>query len=433
MGYGHQRAAYPLRYIAETGEFINANDYQGIPDRDKKIWEESRTFYEFISRFKKVPVFGKLAFDFYDRLQEIPKFYPNKDWSKPTLQLRYFYWLIRKFDWGGHLIRKLAEKPLPLVTTFFVTAFMAEEHEYPNDIYCLCTDTDVSRSWVPQFPAQSRIKYLAPTLRVQQRLKQYGVKSENIFLTGFPLPKRNIGGEELPILRKDLAERLCNLDPKRKYISKYADTISRNLGGATCPMEIERPFTIMFAVGGAGAQRHLGIQIVESLSKELILGKANIVLVAGIHNDVARYFKTEIKKLRLDHLLKKQIRIVHADDKNQYFKDFEDALREVDVIWTKPSELSFYTALGYPIIMAPPIGSQEKFNRKWLITIGSGVDQEDPQYTDEWLFDLLNSGWLAEAAMQGFMEAPRQGAYNIAKVIAHKEEQVERIKTILQY
>jgi len=51
MGYGHQRAAYPLKSLAYKGKIICANDYEGIPDRDRLIWEESQLLYETISRF----------------------------------------------------------------------------------------------------------------------------------------------------------------------------------------------------------------------------------------------------------------------------------------------------------------------------------------------------------------------------------------------
>ena len=32
-------------------------------------------------------------------------------------------------------------------------------------------------------------------------------------------------------------------------------------------------------------------------------------------------------------------------------------LRETDVLWTKPSELCFYPALGIPLIMSAPLGA----------------------------------------------------------------------------
>ena len=87
------------------------------------------------------------------------------------------------------------------------------------------------------------------------------------------------------------------------------------------------------------------------------------------------------------------------------------------MLWTKPSELVFYSALGMPIIMAPSLGSQEDYNRTWLKTIGAGISQNDPRYTHEWLFDWVNSGWLAEAAMAGFLDSRQFGVYNIIDVV----------------
>ena len=80
MGYGHQRTAFPLRNFAK--EWIQANDYEGIPKRDRKIWEWSRRGYEFISRFKKVPLIGEFAFSVFDFFQRIYYFYPKREANK---------------------------------------------------------------------------------------------------------------------------------------------------------------------------------------------------------------------------------------------------------------------------------------------------------------------------------------------------------------
>ena len=61
MGYGHQRTAFPLKGLAFGGEIINANDYQGIPEKDRRIWETTRKFYEFISKFKRNPLICKVS------------------------------------------------------------------------------------------------------------------------------------------------------------------------------------------------------------------------------------------------------------------------------------------------------------------------------------------------------------------------------------
>jgi len=69
-----------------------------------------------------------------------------------------------------------------------------------------------------------------------------------------------------------------------------------------------------------------------------------------------------------------------------------------------------------PIVVAPPIGSQEHFNRKWLVSLGSGILEENSNYANQWLIDFLLSGRFAESAMQGFLEAGSLGTYNIVKI-----------------
>ena len=81
--------------------------------------------------------------------------------------------------------------------------------------------------------------------------------------------------------------------------------------------------------------------------------------------------------------------------KKKYFQEFSKILSNTDILWTKPSELVFYAGLGVPLLLAPPIGSQEKFNRKWLLDIGAGIDQQDIKLTHQWLPDLLEDGTFA--------------------------------------
>ena len=220
MGYGHQRAAYPLQQFAQGGKIIQANDYEGIPKKDRKIWEASRHFYEFVSRLKRIPLIGGLAFSAFDTLQKIQSFYPKRDLSKATFLLKRTYALLRK-EWGRDLITMLKQEPIPLVTTFLIPAFMAEEFDYPGTIFCVVADADIARPWAPLHPSKSNIRYCCPTKRVVERLQMYGVKRENIILTGFPLPIENIGTEAMEILKDDLRYRLINLDPQKKHYEHY--------------------------------------------------------------------------------------------------------------------------------------------------------------------------------------------------------------------
>lgn len=118
----------------------------------------------------------------------------------------------------------------------------------------------------------------------------------------------------------------------------------------------------------------------------------------------------------------KSIEIIYNEDRNKYFAEFNKALLKTDILWTKPSELSFYAGLGVPIIMAPPIGSQEEFNQNWLRNVGAGIPQRDPRYCDQWLDDILRSGWLARAAVNGYTNAPKRGAYRIKEIVAHRKQ-----------
>ncbi|MDD5430833.1 MAG: hypothetical protein PHP03_01265 [Candidatus Pacebacteria bacterium] len=424
MGYGHQRTAYPLRELALGGRVINANHYSGISEKDRRIWKNIRVVYEFLSNFKKIPFIGEALFAFFDKFQKIMDFYPKRDLSASNFQLGPLMFLVRK-GWGKHLIEKIildmkgsGGKPRPFISTFFMPAFMAEQFNYPGEIFCVICDADVSRTWVALDPYKSKIKYFAPTQRVVERLQLYGVNKEKIFLTGYPLPLENIGSEKMEILKNDLRNRIKNLDFNGVYSKQYGTLIKKYLG--KLPQKSDHPLTIMFSVGGAGAQREMGVKILKSLASKIKEEKLRIILSAGTKSYIREYFIKNIEKIGLAGYINGHIKIISADSTEEYFKQFNEALRTTDILWTKPSELSFYTALGLPIIISPTVGSQEDFNREWLLKLGSAVPQEKLKYTDQWLCDLLNSGWFAEAAMQGFIEGEKKGVFNIKKIISGK-------------
>ena len=104
MGYGHARAAFALKDLS-GGVVISANNYKGIPKSDKELWQTSRQVYETISRLKPIPFIGDLAFNIMDEFQQIPPFYPRRDLSKPSFQLRQIYRLIAKGQGRKHRTR----------------------------------------------------------------------------------------------------------------------------------------------------------------------------------------------------------------------------------------------------------------------------------------------------------------------------------------
>lgn len=410
MGYGHQRAAYPLLDLS-VGEVINVNNYPEMPDWEKKYWLNSLKSYEKISRFKKIPLLGELVFQVMDEFQEIDNYYPFRDLSKQSVQQKFYLQSLKK-GLGRDLMEKLALNRLPFVTTFFVAAYMAEYFNYPGNIYLVVCDADASRAWAPLDPSNSRIKFLLPNNKLKKRFLMYGVKEESLVISGFPLPKENVG-ENKEILKKDLARRLLNLDPLSKYRKKYQSLISNYF--EIKDEKIQEPLTITFAVGGAGAQKEIGATILEKLASRIKAKEIKLNLIAGVRPEVRQYFFDNLQKNGI--IEGEGVQIIFASEKNDYFRLFNNCLHETDILWTKPSELSFYCALGLPIVMSSPVGSQEDFNREWLINIGAGIDSFAPEDICEWLPDMLNSGRLARAAMDGFLNAEQMGVYNIEKII----------------
>ena len=431
MGYGHSRAAHTLRDLS-GGHVLSANDYVGIPASDRKLWGDTRKLYETISRLKPIPVVGDFLFDTMDHWQQIPSFYPRRDLSKPNLQLLEIAHMIKK-GLGKHLIAKLAENPLPLVTTFFIPAFCAEYYNYPGDIWCVTTDADISRSWAPIDPKRSRIKYFASNGRVLERLKLYGVREENIYLTGFPLPKELIGGANFTVAKDLLSDRITNLDPRHIFQETNERTLRAELGAKRCVKQevCGHPLTVTYSVGGAGAQRQLGVNILKSLRSKIAQNKIRLNLVAGVRKEDAKFYRDAVIELGLKKKLGEWINIPEFDSREAYFSGFNEILKTTDILWTKPSELSFYTGLGLAIVMAPPIGSQEEFNRLWIQYVGGGVSQNDPAFTDEWLFDWIDSGGMARMAWNGFNEAPTHGTYRIEDIVLGRSSELRKLPLIV--
>lgn len=407
MGYGHQRTAFNLKELARS--WINANDYPGIPLVDRAIWERAKRFYDTISNLKKIKFFGEFLFSIFNFFQRIEPFYPKKNSEKPNFYLRQIYSLIEK-GWGMNLIQnlKMINPSLPFVTTFFIPAFFAEYFRYPGEVYCVICDTDIARHWAPLFPSKTKIKYFAPTQRVVDRLKSYGVPSKNIFLVGYPLP--------LSLAKRaheDIKFRLLNLDPKRKFLKKYKTLVESKL--KKLPKISSKPLTILFSIGGSGAQKEIALEIFFKLKEEIKKGQINYIISVGTNEKIKRFFERELERFP-------NLSLLFAPTIFEYFEKFDLALSKTDILWTKPSELSFYSALGIPILCSPPIGAQEEYNLRWLLNSGYGILQKDLKYLKEWLFDWLEEGYFAEMAFEGFLEGERFGVKKIEKIISEAKQ-----------
>lgn len=412
MGLGHQRATYPLEHLAEKGIITVGKDASSYPE-EQRLWTRLQKSYDWISRIRSVPLVGKPMFGLLDTLQSIPPFYPVKDMSRPTFQVRLLRNAIRNGLCRG-MLEHTQSTDIPIITSHPFPA-LAAGHAGRDPVYLIVCDAEISRAWVAENPQESRVHYLAPCTRAVLRLEAYGVPKDRIHLTGFPFPREVLGDRNLSTLREDLADRLNHLDPNDRFHPLHKHGVKEFLGRRNRGRITDRPLSITYAVGGAGAQREYGGDIARSLADKLRAGEVRLNLVAGVRADVYDYFRSVKGEVLPDG---DAIRIVYHEDKGEYFRLFSQTIRETDVLWTKPSELSFYASLGIPVIMSPTIGAQENFNRKWLIEIQAGIDQDDPKFTHQWLFDLLKVGRLAESAWDGFLKGRKLGTYKIEDLLS---------------
>ena len=149
MGYGHQRAAYPLKDIAYE-RIINSNSDKIVTPHERIKWLRFRVIYEGLSRMWAFPVIGELLWKLYDSLQSISPYYPFRDLSKPNFGSFYMHGLIKK-GFLNSVIDYTRSKKIPIVSTFFAPA-LAAAHENIKDVYCVVTDTDINRVWVSEYP-----------------------------------------------------------------------------------------------------------------------------------------------------------------------------------------------------------------------------------------------------------------------------------------
>jgi len=413
MGLGHQRAAHALAHLAQDGILVAGSPE--ITDADEaRFWRRLTWTYETLSRSRSVPLVGRALFGVLDRLLHIPPFYPLRDLSKPSPN----NWLVDHFirqGLGRGLVARLREHWLPLISTFYAPALVADQARL-SPVFSVICDADLNRVWVASKAARSRILYLAPCGRVMRRLRQYGVPDERIFITGFPLPRANIGGLTMETLKPDLLARLGRLDPRGRFSSVYGSTVEEMLGARPRPVAGAR-VTVTFAIGGAGAQTEIGLMLARGLKPAILDGRFRLVLVAGVNPLVERVFHAFVARIGLGAALGDGVLVVREERKPDYFDRFDALMRETDILWTKPSELSFYSGLGIPIVMAPPLGSQEAKNMRWLMDKGAALPQYRPTLALEWLSDMMKDGVLAEKAFSGFVKNRKLGVYKIEEVI----------------
>ena len=413
MGYGHLRPAYALADYLGGAPVLLADQPPLSTFEEQRLWQRARMLYEALSRAGRVPVIGSVLGEVLHGLTAIPSLYPLRDLSSRTPAVRLLQWAAQS-GMGAGLAARLQRRDSTLLSTFFGPAVLSDLLGCEK-IYCVVTDSDIHRIWAPIHPSTSNITYLAPSQRVRRRLKAYGVLAERIEVTGYPLPDELVG-KEADALRTNLRRRLVALDPNDRFLHETRKEISHFLG--ELPQEMGVAPHLVFAVGGAGAQAELVTQFLPSLSSSLRRGKLRLTLVAGLRTEVASRFHELINKCQLgDELKAGVVSILLEDNHENYFKRFNALLAGADILWTKPSELSFFAALGLPLLLSSPVGSHERYNQRWAISAGAAIKQGELRHAGQWLWEMLKDGTLAGAAWSGYMRLPKFGLYRIAEAI----------------
>ncbi len=409
MGYGHLRAARPLaERIGTELTFVDRAPFAGRSERG--VWDAVRLAHAWSSRGSELPVVGPTVRRLLDSATMIPPLHPYRDLAGPSVATRALDGLIHR-GFGEALAGHLRATGAPLVTTFYAPAIVADRRGIDN-LFCVVTDADINRVWAPLDARESNIRYLAPSQRVVRRLRAFGVPRSRIEFTGFPLPHALVGGEDLSALRHNLGPRLVRLDPKKRFRASCHHELAHFFADLGQEHEGEPPL-LTFSVGGAGAQSGLVDAFLPSVRPLLLAGRIRLALVAGTHFEVAARFRRALRKAELDACIGTSVQIVSADTLESYFDRFDELIAETDILWTKPSELTFYAALGLPLLLTAPVGVHERFNRRYAREQGVGLKQRDPRHVGDRLSELLADGTLAAAAWSGFLRLPKFGTYRV--------------------
>jgi UDP-N-acetylglucosamine:LPS N-acetylglucosamine transferase len=168
---------------------------------------------------------------------------------------------------------------------------------------------------------------------------------------------------------------------------------------------------LVYTVGGAGAQAEIARDILDGLRPLIEAGELRLTLVAGVRTEVADRFWEWIARAKLEDA---GVEVLIRATPGDYFRAFNQLLADADLLWTKPSELTFFAALGLPLLLAPPVGAHERYNRQWLLENGAAL-QPDRERIGPWLRAKLADGTLARAARAGTERLPKRGLYRIVE------------------
>jgi hypothetical protein len=392
MGYGHLRAADNVAGLGR-GRLVRVDQPPFANLADLLVWKSSQDLYHVVSRTVETRL--RFLFRVLERIEDIPD--DSKRASMEYSMLIRF--LVR--TGVGRGLRRLASSSdnghgdqacLPRLHTFFLPGLACVYNRFPGKNYQLLCDADFHRVWAPIKPNDGDVTYLVPTAAGADRLISYGVAHERIAVTGFPLPVANTGGRDLDVLQSDLRARLERLSPQS-----------------------DSPLRLVFALSGAGCYLNLLKTLIRELLPELRSGKLTLSIAAGDNRRAKAEIESHLAALNAGSA--DGVTILHSPDVLEAFALFNRALRESDLLITKPGELVFYAALGIPQVLLPPVGKHEFKNRAYLIENSAALDLPGAESAGAWFLGQRANGAWRRAAESAFARLPKLGTFAINEIV----------------
>ena len=413
MGYGHLRPAAAL--ATELSTTVRRADEAPLADsRDRATFARMHALLVSLSLAPETPFLGARLRHLLDAATFIPRIRGRGRLSAPNGATRYLSGLIDR-GFGRNLVGHLRRSGETLVSTFYAQPIAADAAGVDR-LVCVVTDAEVNRVWVASDPAASRVRYCVPLRRTARRLEAYGVDPRRITVTGFPLPPGLVGGRGHETLVRNLGARLRRLDPAGAF-RRAGPASARAVADLADDAAASGPVQVTFAIGGAGAQADLATQLVRALREPLARGAMRLTLVAGVRRATATALTSFVARHAREALALGAVEVLHEPSFDGYLGRFEACLARTDVLWTKPSEMTFYGALGLPLVLTPPLGFHERINGRIARRRGFGFVSPPAGAAASWLEARLLDGSLARAAWAGRERMPCDGTYRIADLV----------------
>jgi UDP-N-acetylglucosamine:LPS N-acetylglucosamine transferase len=180
----------------------------------------------------------------------------------------------------------------------------------------------------------------------------------------------------------------------------------------------------VFALSGAGCYLILLKALIRELLPDLRSGKLTLCIAAGDNHKARAEIESHLAALNVRLTAEggcatspDGVKILYSPDTLESFGLFNRALRESDLLITKPGELVFYAALGVPQVLLPPVGKHEFKNRAYLMENSAALDLPGVESAGAWLLAQRANGAWRRAAESACERLPKLGTFVINDVV----------------